>query len=187
MTEQNIYDKNALYKDMNKYFLANYAMQKIEEGSPEGEIAGKAHLTKNCSLEGLLDITGLDKTPMEAIQVHASVYASKMNQLKVEDALAYFKAPKEIKENLIKYSGKTVEDLFKGFKKGKEAEKKYKEAKTEGEALEAFKEKNQYKDISKDYASISLLSSYLCAEKAAPAIADYQRKQLAKQYAKPKK
>ena len=183
MTEQT-YNKDSLYKDMNKYFLAAYALQKIEEKSPEGEIAAKAHLLKASNLEKFMDEFGLGKTPMEAIEVHSQIYARKMNELKIEDALGYFKAPKEMKEGFSKYSGKKVNDLYKGFEEYRKAAKKDKEAKTETEKVEAFRALNKYKGIANDYSNMIALSNYLNAEKAASIIASYQRKELAKQYAK---
>lgn len=177
--------KESILKDMEKYYLAAYAMERINaRNTEEGKLAGMAHLVKTSDLEDLLDTIGLEGSPMEAIKVHATHYYNKLGELKVSDALEYFKAPKEVKDSLASCLTKTVKELDEGAEKYNTACKKLNVAKTETEVTAAFKEKMSYEQINEAYEGITLLNSILLKEKSAKDIAEYSRKKLAKVYAK---
>lgn len=182
------YSKEKIVKDLEEFYLAHYAIERLSAGdSDEGEIAGKVHLTKTSNLEDLLEQIGLEGSFMEAVKVHAGYYENRLSELKVTDAFEYLKAPEAVTKQWASYLTSTVGELRDGAQKYKEALKKLGEAKTEQEALEAFKQKTSYESFGKAYVDLSVLNSVSAKEKAARVIAEYKRKQLAKKYAKQEK
>lgn len=184
MTEQT----KKFYEEWSKYGLALIAFPGYLAGEPneEQKAAANLHIKKSRGLEGMLDDARENGVfdMKKALATDAEQYYQYFNELTVKEALELISKEtgydRGYAPEILKYSKTSLKELSEATKNYKKALEDYAKAKTEAEALKAFKEKQKYEEKAKVYESIRELDiqrllSYYAKDIAKEAIYIHQR------------
>lgn len=147
------------YEKWEKYGLAMIALPGYLSGQPDEEqkAAARIHIEKSRGMEGILDeLVESGKVDMlKILAADVEQYKKYFSELTVEEALELLEKGtgynKGYAPQILKYSKTSVKDLQEAAKKYNDAIEAYEGAKTEAEALKAFKEKKKYEEKAKVY------------------------------------